>query len=167
MNTIAKVHQCKKKGFSNAKIGRLLGIHRNTVTTYLEKKPEQAVRWIESQGPRSKKLDPYKDTIIGWLSNEPELSAAQIEDWLKEQFNYYQAAPSTIRTYVKALREQYGIPKVMTYRNYEAVPELPTGRQIQVDFGEMKVQRTAHGKYVKLYCIGFVLSNSRHKYVEW
>lgn len=167
LNTISQVHHYKKKGFKNAKIGRMLGIHRNTVKTYLDKNPDESIRWIESQQSRSKKLDPYKEKILDWLSDEPELSAAQVEDWLKEQFNYYEAAPSTIRSYVKELREQYGIPKVMTYRNYEAVPELPMGKQMQVDFGEMKVQRTENGKYVKLYCIGFVLSHSRYKYAEW
>ena len=35
VNRIAKVHHYKKKGFSNAKISRMLGIHRNTVISDL------------------------------------------------------------------------------------------------------------------------------------
>lgn len=65
------------------------------------------------------------------------------------------------------MRETYDIPKVFTYRQYESVPELPVGKQMQVDFGEIIVQRALTGKRVKLYCIGFVLSHSRFKYIEW
>ena len=167
VNRIAKVHHYKKKGFSNAKISRMLGIHRNTVISDLKKEPNEAVVWVESLANRKRKLDPYKETILSWLSDEPELSAAQIEDWLEEQFNYREAAPSTIRSYVRELRETYGIPKRLTYRNSEAVPELPAGRQIQVDFGEITVKRALTEGRIKLYCIGFVLSHSRYKYVEW
>lgn len=112
-------------------------------------------------------MDSYKETILYWLNNEPELSAAQIEDWLDEQFDYTEAASSTIRSYVKELRETYGIPKVLTYRHYEAVSELPAGKQMQVDFGEIIVKRALTDSRIKLYCIGFVLSHSRFKYVEW
>lgn len=167
VNRIAKVHHYKKKGFSNAKISRMLGIHRNTVRSDLKKRPDEAIAWVENLGSRSKKLDPFKETILNWLNDEPELSAAQVEDWLDEQFGYTEAAPSTIRSYVKELRETYGIPKVLTYRNYEAVPELPPGKQIQVDFGEITVKRGLTDSRVKLYCIGFVLSHSRYKYAEW
>lgn len=167
LNTIAKVHHYKKKGYPNTKISRLLGLHRNTVSAYLKKKPEDSISWLEAQETRSKKLDPYKETIVGWLSDEPDLSAAQVEDWLKEQFNFHEAASSTIRSYVKEVRETYGIPKVLIYRNYEAVPELPKGKQLQVDFGEIIVKRALSEKPIKLYCVGFVLSHSRYKYIEW
>lgn len=167
VNRIAKVHHYKRKGFSNAKIGRRLGIHRNTVRNDLKKAPAEAVAWVESLSTRKRKLDPYKETILNWLSDEPELSAAQIEDWLNEQFDYTEAASSTIRSYVRELRDTYGIPRVFTYRHYEAVAELPAGKQMQVDFGEITVQRALTDKRVKLYCIGFVLSHSRFKYIEW
>lgn len=167
LNTIAKVHHYKKKGYPNTKISRMLGLHRNTVSAYLKKKPEDSIPWLEAQETRSKKLDSFKETIVGWLSDEPDLSAAQVEDWLKEQFDFHEAASSTIRSYVKGLRETYGIPKVLIYRNYEAVPELPKGKQMQVDFGEIIVKRALSEKTIKLYCIGFVLSHSRYKYIEW
>ncbi|WP_208559045.1 hypothetical protein [Marinilactibacillus kalidii] len=128
----------------------MLGIHRNFVRSDLHKKPKEAISWVQSLTTRERKLDPYKETIVNWLSDEPELSAAQIENWLNEQFNYKEAASSTIRSYVKELRETYGIPKSFTYRHYEAVPELPAGKQIQVDFGEIIVQRTLTDKRVKL-----------------
>ncbi|GEL67596.1 hypothetical protein [Marinilactibacillus psychrotolerans] len=80
VNRITKVHHYKKKGFSNAKINRMLGIHRNTVRSDLQKKPKEAIFWVKSLTNRERKVEPYKETIVNWLSNEPELSAAQIEN---------------------------------------------------------------------------------------
>ena len=48
---------------------------------------------------------------------------------------------------------------------HEAVPELPMGKQIQVDFGEMNL-KNASGGYTKVYCAAFLLSHSRYKYAE-
>ena len=50
--------------------------------------------------------------------------------------------------------------------NYEAVPELPKGYQMQVDFGEISVKSVKETSK-KLYVIAFVLSHSRYKYAEW
>ena len=49
---------------------------------------------------------------------------------------------------------------------YGTVEELPMGKQIQVDFGEIFVY-TEYGERKKLYVAGFILSHSRFKYVEW
>src|SRR5699024_7016560 len=73
---------------------------------------------------------------------------------------------STVRTYVRELREQYHIPKTTALRTYEAVEELPKAKQMQVDFGEDTVE-TTEKKKKKIYCIAFVLSHSRQKYAEW
>lgn len=51
-------------------------------------------------------------------------------------------------------------------RIYGAVDELPPGKQMKVDFGEMTLT-TASGGRQKLYVAGFILSHSRFKYVEW
>ncbi|MDV2686974.1 DDE-type integrase/transposase/recombinase, partial [Alkalihalophilus lindianensis] len=73
---------------------------------------------------------------------------------------------STIRGYVRELRDIYHIPKVVRVRDHEAVEELPMGQQVQVDWGEITV-KNKEKKPVKLYFITFVLSHSRYKYVEW
>lgn len=64
------------------------------------------------------------------------------------------------------LREIYHIPKQATERTFSAVPELPMGQQIQVDFGQKNVL-TTDGTMKRLYFIGFVLARSRFKYVEF
>ncbi|GIP35920.1 DDE-type integrase/transposase/recombinase [Paenibacillus sp. J2TS4] len=96
----------------------------------------------------------------------PDLSAAQVMDWLKERHEGMEIAESTVRSYVRGLRMEYGIPKAIRIRQYEAVEELPMGRQMQVDFGETKL-RHPDGHLVKLWFITFVLSHSRHKFALW
>ena len=122
--------------------------------------------WTYSLQNRTKKLDPYADTILEWLKEHSDLSAAQIEDWLLEEYPDFKVSSSTVRSYVKDLREQYAIPKRKNIRQYEAVPEVEMGAQIQVDWGETK-QKTRSKEEVKSYFISFVLSHSRYKYLEW
>lgn len=161
-----EIYQMKKQGFKIRRIARKLGISRTTVYKYLEKSPEEMAEWMASTRIRKRKLDQYELLIHTWLSENPDLSGAQVHDWLKERFADLAVGESTVRRYVKALREKYNIPKVMTPRAYEAIPELPMGKQIQVDFGQSK-QNSTQGCTQKMYVICFVLSHSRYKYAEW
>lgn len=94
------------------------------------------------------------------------MSASFVENWLKEKHSDLEVGNSTIRRYVSDLRDQYSIPKEVRVRTFEAVKELPMGRQLQVDWGEIILKDTKK-QNVKLYFITFVLSHSRYKYVEW
>lgn len=69
------------------------------------------------------------------VTRVPHLSAAQIKDWLLERFPTLKVGDSTVRLYVKELRGINQIPKQNPQRTYQAVPELPMGQQIQVDWG--------------------------------
>jgi transposase len=96
----------------------------------------------------------------------PDLSSAQVYDWLLEKYEGLVIGESTVRTYVRGIREEYKIIKETTPRMYEAIPDPPMGEQMQVDFGHTK-QRTVDNKEVKINFIAFVLSHSRQKYKEW
>ncbi|TMN22624.1 IS21 family transposase [Lentibacillus cibarius] len=122
--------------------------------------------WEAGTKTRSKKLDPYHNDILSWLKEHTDMSAAQVFDWLQEKYGYTGVAESTVRNYVRDLRQHYHLPKVLTVRQYEAVPDPPMGKQMQVDFGETR-QQTTKGEEVKLYFISFVLSHSRYKVVIW
>ncbi|MGN8648358.1 IS21 family transposase [Gracilibacillus sp. HCP3S3_G5_2] len=161
-----KIKQLKEQGFKIRRIARKLGVSRTTVYKYLEKSPEEITEWMASTKTRVRKLDPYEMLIHTWLSEHPDLSASQIHDWLKERFPKLVVGDSTVRSYVKDLRNKYDIPKTEPKRVYQAIPDPPMGEQAQVDFGETK-QKTSQGKVIKLYFISFVLSHSRYKYVEW
>ncbi len=128
--------------------------------------PEEFGDFISSLQNREKKSEPFHDQILEWLREYPDLTGAQVYDWLEEKCNFKEVAENTVRNYINELRDSYHIPKVTTARTYSAVPELPMGQQLQVDFGQTVVKdRVGHNHH--LYCIAFVLSNSRYKYVEW
>ncbi|GAC42702.1 hypothetical protein [Paenibacillus popilliae] len=118
--------------------------------------------FMEGLETRSKKLELFEPEIVNGLRQYPDLSAAQVMDWLKERHKDIEVAESTVRSYVRGLRIEYAIPKMVRIRQYEAVEELPMGRQIQMDFGETKL-RHPEGHLVKLWFITFVLSHSRYK----
>ena len=161
-----EIYQLKKQGFKIRRIAKKLGVSRTTVYKYLSRSPEEMSEWMASTSTRTKKLDPYEMVIQTWLSEYPDLSGAQVHDWLKEHYKEFPVCESSVRNYVRELREKYQIPKVETKRQYEAFPDPPMGQQVQVDFGKTN-QKTTVGKTCKLMFISFVLSHSRYKYIEW
>lgn len=102
---------------------------------YGEMTPDEFHSFAISLQNRSKKLDPFRERILGWLRKHPDLSGSQVFDWLEDKYDYRSVTEGTVRNYVNKLREAYHIPKVISEREYSAVPELPMGHQIQVDFG--------------------------------
>lgn len=161
-----EVHRLKNMGFSNSKIAKKLQISRNRVIDYLGMTPDQFAEFIASLQNRTKKLDPYQEHILIWLKEYPDVTSAQIYDWLQEKLDVTSVAENTVRNYVNDLRDKYHIPKVTIGRVYGTVEELPMGKQMQVDFGETFIY-TESGQRKKLYVAGFILSHSRFKYVEW
>jgi len=161
-----EIKNLKAKGFSNSKIARMLGISRPTVIKYVSMDANEFERELASQKCRSKKPDIYQDEIIKWLRQYPEMTAAQVYDWLEEKYKDIGFNESTMRNYVRAIRKEHNIPKETETRQYEAIDDPPMGKQMQVDFGEKKVLN-AEGKEITLYVMCFVLSHSRYKYCEW
>lgn len=161
-----EVHRLRSEGFTNSAIARKLKISRNRVIEYAKMSPEQFYNFAISLQSRSKKLDPFREDILGWLKEHPDLSGAQVLDWLGEKLDVSSVTEGTVRNYVNEIREAYHIPKIVLGRNYSTVPDLPMGQQLQVDFGQIKLP-TTNGTFKRLYFIGFVLAHSRYKYVEW
>lgn len=161
-----EIQSLKKMGLNVSQIGRRLGICRNTVYTYLNATPEDIEKVNQDIQTRQKMLDIHKSKILAWLREYPDLSAAQVFDWLNENLQFSKACEGTVRNYVRWLRAEYDIPKIAHSRQYEAVEDPPMGQQAQMDFGETKLP-DAGGQLFKLWFIAFVLSHSRYKYVEW
>lgn len=161
----SKIIDLKNQGFSRRSIATKLSISRNTVKAYLDRDENEMSEWLASTRSRKKALDDHQETILDWLRKNPDMSAAQIGDWLEER-HYGSFAESTVRRYVSDLRKKYKLDKHSKRRQYEAVPELPMGLQGQVDFGQTW-QTTTSGSRIKLYFYAFVLAHSRYKYVEW
>ncbi|MEK4284607.1 DDE-type integrase/transposase/recombinase [Ureibacillus sp. FSL K6-0165] len=161
-----EIHRLYKEGFSKSAIARKLNISRNRVIDYLNMSTDEFEEFLSTLRTREKKLDPYHDQILGWLKEHPDLTAAQVYDWLEEKLGFREVAENTVRNYLNEMRDYYRIPKVKVQRTYSVVPKLPMGKQAQVDFGQTTV-KNRQGENKKLYFIAFVLSHSRYKYVEW
>lgn len=160
----SQIQQLKEKGFKKANVAKQLGINRRTVERYWSMSANDYEANVASIC-RIKLLRDYADCILLWLKAYPSLSAAQVCDWLKE---YYHAdfTERTVARYVKEIRQQHNLKKTVNPRSYEAVPELPMGKQLQVDFGE-KWMANPEGGRIKVRFAAFVLAHSRFKYVEF
>ena len=130
--------------------------------------PDEYAATKAAASSRAKKAERYESFVLECLNEYPDMSAAQIYDWIKERYKVETLSfqERAFRNYVKCIREEYDIPKVAPRRQYEAVDELPPGFQGQVDMGEI-ILKTASGRHKKIYCFAMVLSHSRYKFAYW
>ena len=163
-----KIQQLKRDHLNKSQVSRRLGLDVKTVNKYWDMTPEEYEATLQSSRVRMKKADIFKDRVLAWLEENPDMSSSQIYDWLKERYGA-DAIPfkkRSFRTYISFLREEYDIPKPRKTRDYEAVEDPPMGKQAQVDLGEILLE-TTDGHHRKVYGFGMVMANSRHKYIEW
>ncbi|NLC67842.1 MAG: IS21 family transposase [Clostridiaceae bacterium] len=161
-----EINQLIKIGLNKSQVARKMKISRPTLDKYLAMSPDEFDRYLYGLKERSKKPDPFEEDILCWLKEFPGISAAQIYDWLEERYKTLPFSEGTLRRYICILRQKYKIPKTTNSREYTAVDELPMGKQMQVDFGTIKVPKNTKGE-IRLYVMCFVLSHSRYKYCEW
>lgn len=163
-----KIQEMKRHKLNKSQISRRLGIDYKTVLAYWNMTPDAFAKKREKAGTRRKKADKYKDLVISFLQKYPDMTAAQIYDWLKEQTGKKELGVKerAFRKYVAYIRHAYNIKKPEPVRQYEAVEDPPMGSQGQVDMGEI-ILETDSGKHKKLYAFGMVLSNSRQKFICW
>ncbi len=105
-----EIHQLKEQGFKVSQIAKKLGISRTTVYEYLSKSPEEMAVWMAAAKVRTKKCDPHRQLILSWLNEHPDLSSAQIHDWLLER-NKLEVGESTVRDYVRLLGKIIRFPR--------------------------------------------------------
>ncbi|MBM2817393.1 MAG: Transposase [Ignavibacteria bacterium] len=162
-----KVKELSDNGFNKSQISYEVGIDRGTVYKYLSMDEQSYQEWIKNPSHVSHKLFPYIKFIKAELVQYPYLSAAQIEDRLKEHFSELPDIHSkTVYNFVQLVRKKYNIEKPGTdeFRQCEKLPELAYGKQAQVDFGE-GYMLTNQEKRIKVYFFCMVLSRSRYKFV--
>lgn len=160
----SRIQSEKAMGYSRDAAARRLGLSWRTIDRYWEMTPEQYQELSKTNHRCT--LDKHEIVIKDWLEKFPDLSAAQVQDWLKE--NYRESYPDrTIRHYVNHIRSRYSIPKVTKRdREYFVIPEMPPGQQLQADFGEYWALRE-NQKRIKLYFVVFILAHSRYKHIQW
>ena len=151
------LEEYKRNGLKKSQVARRLEVDYKTILKYWDMSPTEYAEAEQASKKRRKKADEYKDFVVECLTKYPDMSAAQVYDWIKERtclenLNFKKRA---FRNYVQAIRKEYGIKKTISSRDYEAVDELPMGQQAQVDMGEIKLETTT-GRYRKIYCFAMV-----------
>jgi len=142
----------KKKGLSQRKIARKLGISRNTVKKYLEN-----LEFPDSQkkkGKRKSLLDPYIGNIDAWLSEDIFYTGTWIYDRLSNMG--FSGSYEIVKRKVHELKTER---QKIAYMRFETEP----GCQAQVDFGEFQVEN-ADGSIKKFYLFSMILGYSRRIY---
>lgn len=162
-----KIKELREGKLSKSQISRNLGIDRATVVKYLGMEEDEFHLMLKRGRNLPLKLAGYLEFVKKELELVPDLSAAQIEDKLKERHEGLPEIHSkTVYNFVQMVRQKYSItkPKRAKDREFEQLPLLDYGNQAQVDFGEYYML-TGEGKRVKVYFFVMVLSRSRYKFV--
>lgn len=162
-----EIQKLKELGFKKTSASKRLGIDFRTVRKYWDMSAQEFEMQKENASNRVKKADDFRSSITKWLTTYPDMTSAQIYDWLIEKYGRdVDFAERTLRDYVAGLRITEDIPKAAGYRQYEAVDDPPMGYQAQVDMGQIWL-KDSNGRRVCVYCFAMVLSHSRYKFVYW
>jgi transposase len=125
-----KVKELQSNGLNKSQIAIEVGIHRKTVRKYLNMNEEDFHKWIKQGRNLPKKLQLYHQYVYKLLDAYPYLSAAQVEDRLKENFSDLPSVHSkTVYNFTESIRLRYGIKKQPDKepRQYEKLPESDFG----------------------------------------
>ncbi len=111
---------------------------------------------------RDKTLERYeKDILEVYEKNEfAKLNMSSVYDYLEERCGQLPANEQTLRNYISYLIQTDKLRLNEKLRTYAKVPQLPFGRQMQIDFGQYRCRSG-----LKLFIFVAVLSASRYKYV--
>lgn len=159
-----EIHKQDRDDKNPCQIAKCLGMDTRTIKKYLGMSEQEYIDYNEGLTIRTKKLLAYEDFVKEKLSRCQEASAAQVHDWLKEHYtDFIRVTEKTVYNFVLYVRNKYALPKPFDVREHTMVPELPYGKQAQVDFGEYNMTDT-EGRRKKIYFFAMVLSRSRYKY---
>lgn len=74
----SKIQELKELNLNVSQIARHVGVSRNTVYKFINMTPAEFNQTLERRKIRKKKLNAYKDVVLNWLREYPDLSAAQV-----------------------------------------------------------------------------------------
>jgi len=153
LEDLLEIHQLHRDGYSKRGIAQRLGMHRNTVTRYLEDGKETLSK---DKLTRKSKLDGFKEMIRHYLDEDIYVSAVWIYDHLVPAG--FTGSYEIVKEWVRG--EKAELSKI-AYERFETRP----GQQAQVDFGEFKVEH-ADGRIETVYLFSMILGYSRYLYGE-
>lgn len=148
------IEELRRRGYSNRKIARELGISRTTVKQYLEN--PQKPRYCRTV-PYPSKMDSYKEYLEGRLREYPDITAEKLYREVRDRG--FQGSYRALAYYVDRNRP---VKEQKVFLRYET----GCGEQAQVDWAEFG-KINYYGRECKLYCFSFVWGYSRRHYIEF
>lgn len=154
----------KRQGYSQNKIALELEINPRTASKYYRMDEEEFRAYRKQHMFRDKRFEEYeKDILEVYKMNEfRKLNMSAVYDYLEERHGVLPGNEQTLRNYIGYLIQTEKLRLEEKTRAYRRVPELPYGRQMQLDFGQYRLRNG-----VPLYIFAALLSASRYKYVTF
>jgi len=139
----------RKEMYEKVQLFKRLGYSRSEITSELEMDPKTAAKYYAMDGRefktyqrehmfRDKVLEEYeKDILEVYKMNEfQRLNVSAVYDYLEEKYGTLLGNEQTLRNYIGYLIKTDKLRLNEKIRLYTKVPELPFGRQMQLDFGQ-------------------------------
>ncbi len=152
--TVLTIHNLHVEGKTVQEIAQELKISRTTVRNYL-KHPEAVIR--KPRPPRPSKLDPFKEQITTWVTEDHCTNCEVIFSRL--QAMGYTGGMSILKEFVHPLRP--AVAGHAPVQRYESKP----GEQVQFDWGEFVYEED--GQMHKFYGFTAILGYSRMRFVTF
>lgn len=154
------------KGKSKRQIAKELGIHRNTVTKYLEMNSNEALQYFTKKVRRKSEFEQYRELILNAYQRYPGITQKRIYEMLTERYPEIKAGYRSLNHHINThgLKEAC---KSTKQRHYEPVVDYKPGQLMQADLGEAYVKCYDSEKSFKVYFVCFVLCHSRQMFVTF
>ena len=152
-----KIQTFKRQGHSKKEIITVLGKDPKTVAKYYRMDERDFRSYRKEHMFRDKMLEEYeKDILEVYETNEfAKLNMSSVYDYLEERYGELPANEQTLRNYISYLIQTDKLRLDERLRIYTKVPELPFGRQMQLDFGQYRCRSG-----LKLFIFAAVLANN-------
>ena len=157
-----QVQTFKRQGFLKSEIVKTLELDPRTVAKYYAMEEDEFRAYRQEHLFRDKAFDDLRGEILevyGANDFRP-LSVSSVYDYLEERYGALSGNEQTLRNYIAHLIQTESLRLDDAVRQYTKVPELPFGKQMQLDFGRYRCRSG-----LVLYIFAAVLSASRYKYV--
>lgn len=157
----SEVKKLQKKGMTKNRISQVTGLNIRTVRKYWDMDEEEYQGYLRESQYREKEFDGLKEEVLEIYkqNDNMKLPVSAVYDYLEETKTELPATEATLRNFVHYLIQSGELVINSKQRKYTQVPQMPYGKQLQIDFGEYQQKNGT-----KLYIMGAVLSSSRYKY---
>ena len=118
--------------------------------------------YLESQMFREKGFRDYEKAILEVYkkNRNRKLNMAAVYDYLEERYGVLPGNEQTLRNFIRYLNSSNKLQFHQSSRIYQKVPQLPFGKQMQLDFGQYRMDSG-----LILYIFAALLSASRYHYI--